>query len=284
MIQQESGNQAGLAWAQSLQRALLENAGPQQALAILMSAGWSALAALARGSDESAALIRELHESIERLREEVTRPVDVIESLLGLARHLLLSDQLVPPFLASLPSQMHPNLGPLQKQQANLDALQQALSDYHTAALHYAHEIGELFEAVVSECQRELSAAVQPEPSAQAETEQHDRCIQVAERTYERFLGSEAYTQAIAALINAWADLRLALRPIVDEILLQIGLPNRHEVDDIELHLDRLQRQQRSDTIRLQREITALRDEIATLRRDGPGPAQKPRSRRGKRL
>ncbi|MDN5870316.1 MAG: hypothetical protein L0H73_06300 [Nitrococcus sp.] len=283
-MQQESETQAGLAWAQSLQRALFGNGAARQALAILMAPGWSTLAALAQGNEQSVALTRELRESIERLREEVTRPAEVIESLLGLARHLLLSDPLTLAFPASLPSQMHPSLGPLQKQHAHLDALQQALSDYHTTALNYAHELGELFEAALSECQRELSAGVQPEPSAQAERERHDRWMQVAERSYERFLGSETYTQALGALINAWADVRLALRPIVDEVLVQFGLPSGREVDDIALHLDRLRHQQRVDITRLQHEITSLRAEIATLRRDGPGQPRKARSRRGNRL
>jgi hypothetical protein len=281
-MQKNTENQ-WLAWAEALRRDLLGDVRPQ-ALAILLAAGWSALAAFSRDSEKSMLLGEHLHESMAHLREEITRPVEVMGSLLDLARQLLLSNQLLQPFLGTfphLPPRLHPSLGPLQKEQANLDALAQALNDYQTAALRYTHELGELFEAVLSEYQQELSAGVQPESLSWTAHERHDHWLEVAERTYERFLGSEAYTQAVGALMNAWAGLRLALRPVVDELLLHMGLPTGRDVDDMQVHLDRLRRQQRADTARLKREITALRDELAALRGAVPDPPLTPRSRRG---
>lgn len=285
-MQQNNEYHAGLAWAQGLQRSLLGNEGPL-ALAVLLTAGWSALATLVRDGEESTSLGQDLRESMARVREEFMRPVEIIDSLLDLARQLLLSDRLaqaLPASFAQVPPRLHPNLGPLQKERASLDALQQALSDYQAAAVRYAQELSKLFEAALSEYQQELSAGVPPKPTPQLLTrELHDRWIQIAERTYERFLGSAEHTRVIGGLMNTWADLQLALRPVVDEVLLHMGLPNRRAVDDVQMHLDRLRRQQRADSMRLQREITALRDELAAWRGDPPGPARRPRFSRDNR-
>jgi class III poly(R)-hydroxyalkanoic acid synthase PhaE subunit len=190
----------------------------------------------------------------------------------------------LPASFAQIPPRLHPTLGPLQKEQASLDTLQRALSDYQTIALRYAQELSDLFEAALSEYQRQLSAGVQPEPSSRTTTrELHDRWIQIAERTYERFLNSEEHTRVIGGLMNAWVDLQLAVRPVTDGILLHMGLPSRRDVDDVQLHLDRLRRQQRADITQLQHEITVLRAELAAWRDDPPDPLLKPRSRRGAR-
>lgn len=283
---QDDGQQAWLAWVQGLHRSVLADEGPQ-ALTVLLTAGWSALTALDHGSEESAALSQQLRESIARVREELTRPVEVIEALLDLVRQLLLSDwaaQPSPASFAQTPPRLHPTLGPLQQEQAGLDTLQRALSDYQAIALRYAQALSELFETALSEYQRELSASVQPEPSSRATTrERHDRWIQIAERTYERFLNSDEHTQVIGGLMNAWVDLQLAVRPVMDGILPHMGLPSRRDVDDVQLHLDRLRRQQRADIARLQHEITVLRAELAAWRDDPPDPPLKPRSRRNAR-
>lgn len=285
-MQQNNEYHAGLAWAQGLQRGLLGNEGPL-ALAVLLTAGWSALATLVRDSEESTSLDQDLRESMARVREEFMRPVEIIDSLLDLARQLLLSDRLaqtLPAGFAQVPPRLHPNLGPLQKEQASLDALQQALSDYQAAAVRYAQELSKLFEAALSEYQQELSAGVRPKPTPQPLTrEPHDRWIQIAERTYERFLRSEEHTRVIGGLMNTWVDLQLALRPVVDEVLLHMGLPSRRAVDDVQMHLDRLRRQQRADSMRLQREITALRDELAAWRGRSTRPVARPRFSRDNR-
>ena len=279
-MQQDSRDDAGLAsWAQGLLSSLWGDEGPQ-ALAVLLTAGWSALAALAREGEESVVLGRQLCESMERLREELTRPVETGESLLGWARHLLLAGRLLQPLPADFGRAA---LGPLQKEQAHLDALQQALKDYQAAALHYAHALSELAEAALSEYQRELSACARAESIARTPREQHDLWIQVAERTYERFLGLEDHTRAIGGLMNAWAGLQLALRPVVDAVLRHMGLPSRRDMDDIQWHLDRLRRQQQVDITRLERELTALRKKLGARCGEAPDSPLKPGSRGGDR-
>lgn len=284
-MQQDSADDGWLAWAQGLPSGLWSNDGPQ-ALAVLLTAGWSALATLARESEESAVLGQQLHESMERLREEITRPVEISESLLDWARHLLLSGRLLQPLPANfdrVSPQVYPCLGPLQKEQANLDALQRALEDYRAAALHYAHALSELAEAALNEYQRELSACARTEAIARTTRERHDRWIRVAERTYERFLGLEDHTRAIGGLMNAWADLQLALRPVVDGVLRHTGLPSRRDLDDIQRHLDRLRRQQQADITRLERELTTLRNELDARCGEAPDSPLKPGSRKGDR-
>ncbi|HET8700790.1 MAG TPA: poly(R)-hydroxyalkanoic acid synthase subunit PhaE, partial [Nitrococcus sp.] len=280
----DNGESAQAAWAQGWYRGLLSDQGPQ-ALAIWLAAGWSALAALASG--ENAALDQPLRESIAQLRaelaREISRPAEVIDTLLGLARQLLLPAWAAPAWLARIPPPLHPHLGPLQKEQANLDALQQVLSDYQAAALHYANALSELFEATLAEYRQELSAGALPKPTPQTMRVLHDRWVQIAEHAYERFLVGEEHTQAIGRLLNAWVDLQLALRPVADEILRHMGLPSRRDMDDVQGHLDRLQRQQRAAITQLQREITALRDELAAWHGEAPCPPLKPRSRKSPR-
>ncbi|MCO6440128.1 MAG: hypothetical protein J5I81_03370 [Nitrococcus mobilis] len=280
-MQQDSANHSRPEWAQGLLYDLLAGQG---ALAILLAAGWSALAAFARDSEASTILDEHLHQALEQLREEITRSVEAGNFLLDLARQLLPVDRLAPPFAASFayfPAHPYPNIGPLQKEQANLEALQRTLDGYQTAALNYTRALSELYEAVLSEYRQELADGVLPESTARSTRELYDHWLEVAERTYERFLHSETYPQAISDLLNAWADLRLALQPVLDELLAYLGLPTRREVEDTQRHLDRLRRQQRADTIRLQCEVTALRNELAALRDTILGPPP-PTSRSGK--
>ena len=268
-MQQNNENHAGTIWTQGSPYALIGVEG-QRALAILLAAGWSVLASFGA---EATGLTQHLHQALERLREEISRSPEAIDSLLGLARQLLPTDRLAPPFppgFAQVPGPLYPNLGPLQKEQAHLEALRHALDEYRAAAVCYTQKLSELFEAASSEYQQELTGDPQSGAGAWSTREMHDRWIEVAERTYERFLGSEEYTRAIGGLMNAWAELRLALQPVVDELLRHLGLPSRRDLEDTQLHLDRLRREQRADTKRVQRELRALRHELAVLRGDAP--------------
>ncbi|EAR22526.1 poly(R)-hydroxyalkanoic acid synthase subunit PhaE [Nitrococcus mobilis] len=278
MIQQDSANHSRPEWTQGLLYDLLAG---QRALAILLAAGWSVLTAPARDSETNTVLDAQLNQVLAQLREEIARSVEFVNFLLDLARQPLPIDRLAQPFSANFahfPMHLYPNLGPLQKQQANLEALQRTLDGYQTAALRYTQELSELFEAVLSEYRQELADGVPSESTARSTRELYDHWLEVAERTYERFLRSETYPQAISDLLNAWTDLRLALQPALDELLSYLGLPTQRALEDTQRHLDRLRRQQRADTRRLQREVTALRNELAALRDAAPGPPTTTRS------
>lgn len=276
-MQQDNADHSGTLWPHGSPYELLGDEG-QRAVATLLAAGWSVLASFAADSEGTAGLRQHLDQALARLREEVTRPPAVIDSLLGLARQLLSADRLLPPLPAGFmqsPGAPFPKLGPLQKEQAHCEALRQALDDYRSAGVRYTQKLSELFEAALSEYQQELGVGTQDRSAASGGRELHDRWIRVAERTYERFLDSEEYTQAIGSVMNAWAELRLALQPVLDELLQHLGLPSRRDVEDTQLHLDQLRREQRADSKRLQREVRALRHELAALR--GHTPAS-PRS------
>lgn len=282
MAQRDSEHHDQASWAHRVHAAPLGDEGPR-ALAILLTAGWSALATLAQSNEDSAILGRHLEESLGRLREEITRFVELIESLLDWARHWLLSDWLLQSPAAHFAHHpyLNPILGPLQKEQTNLDTLQRALTDYETAAWHHVHKLGELFEAALNEYQWERSADVPLETGARTARELNDRWIQIAERTYERFLSSEDHARSIAGLINAWTELQLALRPIVDEVLRHMGLPSRRDTDATQAYLERLRRQQRSERARLEREIAALWEELAAVRGDASEPPSNSHSSKG---
>ncbi len=269
-MQKDSANHSRPEEIQGLLCDLLKGQG---ALAILLAAGWSALAAFARDGEAATALGEHLNQALEQLHEEVARSVESVNVLLDLARQLLSIDRLAHPF-AHFAAHCYPCIGPLQKEQTNLEALQRTLDGYQTAALRYTQELGELYQATLSEYQQELTRRAPLERTTRSTRELYDHWLEVAERTYERFLHSETYPQAISALLNAWADLRLALQTVLDELFAYMGLPTRHAVEDTQRHLDRLRRQQRIDTIRLQHEITALRKELAALRATTTGPPQ----------
>lgn len=271
-MQQDNADHSETLWPHGSPYGLIGDEG-QRAVATLLAAGWPVLASFAADTEGVAGLRQHLNQALERLREEIARAPAVIDSLLGLASQLLSADRLLPPlppgFMQS-PGALYPRLGPLQKEQARWEALRETLNDYRTAVVRYTQRLSELFEAALGEYQQELAVGTPDRSAALGARELHDRWIQVAERTYERFLHSEEYTQAIAGLMNAWAELRLALQPVLDELLQHLGLPSRHDVEDTQLHLDQLRREQRADSKRLQREVRALRHELAELRGQTP--------------
>jgi len=68
----------------------------------------------------------------------------------------------------------------------------------------------------------------------------------------------ERYHAALAELTNRWADLRLALQPLVDNLLDAMGMPTHQSLADTQAALDRLRRRQRQET-------DALTDRVAGL-------------------
>lgn len=285
MTQQDRDHQANLEWIHSVQRCLLGDDGTQ-ALAVLLCAGWAALSTMAPGCEPTDALSEQLREAKMRLREELARQLSALESLENLTRQVLGQRWPALPWMSTmtrLPPPLLPHLGLMQKEQAQLEDLHRTVNDYRLATARYADVLGELFETTLGGYRRELTVGEDAEPESHSALELHDLWIRVAERTYERFLGSEDHTRAFAELTNTWAELQLSLRPVVDQVLTVLGLPARGEVDEIQRHLDRLRRQQRTDTARLEQEIAGLREELAALRAAPTSPPSGSNRRSGKR-
>src|SRR5690606_34453659 len=89
--------------------------------------------------------------------------------------------------------------------------------------------------------------------------------LDTAEEAYEETIASEAFASATGRLANAWSELLLLLQDGLDRVLAQAGLPTRRELNETQVQIQELRRQQRQRERRLQAEIAELRAALDRL-------------------
>jgi hypothetical protein len=154
-----------------------------------------------------------------------------------------------------------PWLGPMQHQQAKLEAAAQALESYQEALAAYLDELTEIAHRSVDALEQALvdDARVDRKDARAI----FDLWCQLAEQSYEEQLKSDRYAEALSGLANRWSELKLALQPLIDDWLDTLGMPSRRQVDETQAALDRLRRQHKAETRALRERLAAVEARLA---------------------
>lgn len=155
-----------------------------------------------------------------------------------------------------------PRLGPLQHQQAQLEALGAAFEDYQTALAGYLDELVVISDRSVDALQEALAGDTDIDVSDPRAL--YDLWCQLAEREYERHIATEEYAAALSGVTNSWAALQVALQPLLDDYLESFGIPSRRRLDETQAALDQLRRQHKAETRALYERIAALEARLNT--------------------
>lgn len=153
-----------------------------------------------------------------------------------------------------------PRLGPLQHQQARLEALSKALEAYHEALSAYLDQLAGMAETAVDALEQAVAEDATVDRSDARAV--FDLWCQLAESEYERQIADDDYAEALGALTNRWSELQLALQPLLDDWLETVGMPSRRTVDDTQAALDRLRRQHKAETRALRERLAALESRL----------------------
>lgn len=148
-----------------------------------------------------------------------------------------------------------PGLAPAASRRLWLD-LADAWRDYTAAEAAYRALLDEAAAAAGERLRTTVSR--EPPPTVRA---LYDRWVEASEQVWAKLIREPRYAETQARLVHAMLHCRRALQQLVAELAGHLDLPTRAEIDTLELRL----RAERNRQRRLERELAALRSELALL-------------------
>lgn len=103
--------------------------------------------------------------------------------------------------------------------------------------------------------------------------------IEIADRAFTRFFGSNTYVEMQARLVNAGMSYRLRQRELMEKVMEMYDIPTRTEIDETHRRIHNLRREVRE----LKRELAAAKQPAQAAEANGaaaPAPAKKPATRK----
>lgn len=269
---QNNADEAWRAWFDAWRDALAAGMGAWETAPwpLLTQAIWSALAEELEADREALAerLRGAVREWRDALREQLPSVSWLAQAILAFAR---MPTPQAPGSNDADGLAGMPWLGPMQHQQARIEAATEALEGYQGALAAYLDELVEIAERSVD--------ALAEVPATRTDVDLtnpravFDLWCQLAEQSYEEQLSSDHYAEALSALTNRWSELKLALQPLLDDWLDTLGMPSRRQVDETQAALDRLRRQHKAETRALRERLAALETRLEEPNANSP-PAE----------
>jgi len=161
-----------------------------------------------------------------------------------------------------------PAFGLAREHQERLQQLARAQLDYQQRLADYQAQLAKAGQGAFERFERKLAERSEPGRQVDSARALFDLWIDAAEESWaEIALGSE-FSRVYGELANAQMRLRLALQGQVEQLARQVGLPTRSEVDGSHRKL-----------AQLEREVRALRRQLAAYEGAPAEPAPPPKSR-----
>ena len=150
---------------------------------------------------------------------------------------------------------------------------QQALREYNRLMLQASQRGYELFE-------QRLADRSEPGRTIESLKALYDLWVDAAEDAYAQVALSEEFSKAYGALANAQMRLRQQIQIEVERVSREFGMPTRSELDSLSKRVHDLRREVREgDAVgsgERDAEVSALRDEVAALKKSLVQTARKP--------
>lgn len=165
-------------------------------------------------------------------------------------------------FMASMPG-----IGYTREKQEQLNHLYQQWSDYEAKSREYTAAMAKVGLEAVQKFQEYLTNPPQDAAPLKSLKEIYAKWVDVCEDIYAKFAMSEEYTELYGEVVNALMAFKKKQGEVVDDLLDQMNVPTRKEVDSLHERLHALRR-----------EVAELK---SALKKDKPAaaPAQKTKAK-----
>jgi|GEM_PF-1166447 len=149
-----------------------------------------------------------------------------------------------------------PGVGYTREKQEDLNALYRLWVDYEGQMRRYNIEMTKVGLQALQQFQTYLMT---PPPEGTKPLESlkdiYIKFVDIAEDVYAEFALSEEYTQLYGDVVNALTSYKKQLHTFVDDMLEQMNLPNRQEIDSVHKRVHELRR----ENLQLRKDIEALK-------------------------
>ncbi|HSN00597.1 MAG TPA: class III poly(R)-hydroxyalkanoic acid synthase subunit PhaE [Rudaea sp.] len=186
------------------------------------------------------------------------------------------------PFLAQAKSEglswLHvPAFGYAREHQEHYQKMAAAFVEYQDAVSRYNALILKASQASFGIFEDKLAARDEPGRRIESPRALYDLWVDAAEEAYAQVALSDEFRKVYGDVVNAQMRVRAHVQAEVERIGTDLGMPTRTELNSVHKRLHEMRRAGKNGSdqrvAELEREVAALRSEVATLKRGRPTPA-----------
>ncbi len=148
-----------------------------------------------------------------------------------------------------------PGVGYTREKQEDVNALYRLWVDYEGQMRRYNIEMTKVGLQALQQFQTYIMTPHEDAKPLESLKDIYIKFVDIAEEVYAEFALSEEYTKMYGDVVNALTAYKKQLHKYMDDMLEQMNLPNRQEVDSVHKRLHEMRR----ENIQLRKDIEALK-------------------------